>query len=494
MKFVQIRFILSVLFICLALLFSVASIDSKARADSIYGFSLADFDYDVDDQLLLEIAARVGCEKAAELVAFPTFTSTKRRVRSKAHRRPSLSKAIGTIVRSPRPYDSMLDHLLNRPVIESYCTKHPTQKKDLNAGFTGLRKLVAEAGQRLTLVIIGGYGSHLSKGKSLVPSEKMWQALLPDDDFRVLRLNCRNTYSPDQYCSEEVLAQWEEQHGQIDDSWNERYLFWGYSRGGNTALEVLSKSYELRNQTLGVVTAGSPIGGSVGVMMVDSLVQDTATRLVAQNLALEQLVAASGWSTVLNPAFKWLLGDDSTTVGRWVQMFSRDHLQLLQEGSAALLPRTRRHYLETNFKDQNLGRGDKTIPIYHLAAIMDLAKLTPWPQLTVTNQGLNFDTSRPKTDHLGELMFSPMLAFFPLSDCCVALEHAVLPKSVTPTGLSPRLAGLFAFDHTGFRFDDRDQGSSQDERRAMVDSVLSIVRRDLEARQAARLIQTRRTN
>ena len=414
MKFVQIRFILLIHIICLVLIVSLTLTSSKARADSVsrdsvsransvYGFSLADFDYDIDDQLLLEMAARLGCEKAAELVAFPTSASTRASARSKAHRQPSLSKIIGNIVRSPRPYDSMLAHLLNRPVIESYCTRHLPLEKDLNAGFTALRELVAGAGQRLTLVIIGGYGSHLSKGKSLVPSEKMWQALLPDDNFRVLRLNCFNTYSPDQYCSEEVLAQWEEQHSQIDDSWNERYLFWGYSRGGNTALEVLSQSYELRNQTLGVITAGSPIGGSVGVMMVDSLVQDTAQKLLAQNLALEELIALSGWSTVLNPAFKWLLGDDSTTVGRWVQMFSRDHLHLLQEGSTSLLPRTRRHYLETNFKNRNLARGDGTIPIYHLAAIMDLAQLNPWPQLTVTNQGLNLDTSRYRTDHLGRI-------------------------------------------------------------------------------------------
>ena len=87
-----------------------------------------------------------------------------------------------------------------------------------------------------------------------------------------------------------------------------------------------------------------------------------------------------------------------------------------------------------------------------------------------------------------------MLAFFPLSDCCVALEHAVLPKSVTPVGLSPRLAGLFAFDHTGFRFDGRDNDSSRNERRAMVDSVLSIVSRDLETLEAPQLTRTGRSN
>ena len=95
----------------------------------------------------------------------------------------------------------------------------------------------------------------------------------------------------------------------------------------------------------------------------------------------------------------------------------------------------------------------KEIPIFHVAAALDVAKLEAFPLLTIDRD--DYMIVQPGTQdlsQLGEVSSIANFSRFPISDSCVALEHSVLPRDVVPKGSKASLLGVLALDHMALGF------------------------------------------
>jgi hypothetical protein len=97
--------------------------------------------------------------------------------------------------------------------------------------------------------------------------------------------------------------------------------------------------------------------------------------------------------------------------------------------------------------------GQKELPIFHVVSTLDVARLTPIPLMTVNNDGaIELDNSSTNPTQLAELAMLTSFRNNPLSDSCVAIQHAVIPRNATPRGASPQLLAIMNLDHMSLGF------------------------------------------
>ena len=76
-----------------------------------------------------------------------------------------------------------------------------------------------------------------------------------------------------------------------------------------------------------------------------------------------------------------------------------------------------------------------------------------------------------------QLVFTSLFIDYPLSDMCVALQHAVIPPDSVPRGAKAELLALMAMDHVRLKFlDDANETPVTD----IVDALLDTLATKLE--------------
>jgi hypothetical protein len=394
---------------------------------------LLKFEYEVDKTLLMELGARVGCAKASEIVSFPSSGILRHGIRKVAF--------------SKNVYQSLQDEFFDARKTQSQCGS--PSKKEKNSGVKELRKrVVGEASDTIfTIVIHGGFGDHMVFERTLDSVMDNWFDLMDeetDQTLDVYQFSCSNSMAPSKRCAKEMLLSMKERQEKSGGK-KRKYLLWGYSSGSLTMLEALKMSPDLRNETVGLVTMGGPIGGSVAMGLVGPLVQKTATEL-AKSISMPESIAKSIPNSVLFLVQNQI--NTETFNGKLIELLNSSELAQIQAGAKELTTSERKKMLASDVAGVDFGRADgSSIPVYHFAALLDLARLNPTLTLTMKDGSAGLDQERFRYTHLATLGVARTLRDYPMSDGIVALPDAVLPKQNPPKGLSPQLLGLFKFDH-----------------------------------------------
>ena len=436
-----------------------------------FGLTLDDFRYEPDSSVLKELGARIGCDEAAKWVTLPSSGSMR--------------QAISNLKTSNTPYQTIRKEFFNESFNNSKCKEGGSPStKSITSGIKRLHEYVMSSSENtgLTIVMLGGFGSHIGGDSSLDASVDRWQSLIDAQDdgtLQVWQIECSNSFAPNDICAKEFVDTVAERERNFPAQAKNKYLLWGYSKGGLTALESLKQSRSLRNQTLAVVTNGSPIGGSMTILMLNPLIQKIASQVAGQTSQLESFASAQPWAALMTPA-GYLLDGETASV-KIAKLMQPDQLALVVRGADEMMPATRKNYLFNEFKEADFSRDSGTaIPVFHTSALADIATMRPWPRLTVKDDRLQFQMSTLNADHMAELAFAPMMKDYPLSDTCVALEHSVIPSSAAPDGLAPQFLSTMKFDHATFRYSPL-VGSHWDvPHLEIVDSILETVASKME--------------
>lgn len=401
---------------------------------------LKEFTHEVDATLLRSLAGRVGCQLAAQMVLHPTGASLK--------------KNIEAVYRSESPYDTISAGLFDSTATEKLCKSSQVSRQTDPAFAMG--RLISKLKSKnlgLTFVMVGGFGSHLTDEGALYESRRLWQSRFASESkfFRVIRHECEpNSFASDDVCSPLLVKRFKELEASRGDT-EHRYLFWGYSKGGTSLLQALSQSPELREKTLALITVGSPIGGGLPISVAKPLLEQVAQKKSAlsttDRATLNALVAFGAGSPL-----------DSQSVNmasRLSSLLEDQEFRTLQNGFESLDLERRKKFIYEKMKTWDFTRknqdpitASRQIPIFHVAATTDVARLDPIPNLTVNQNGdIVTDARSQNLMHLAEMVMLTKFRSHPLSDTCVAMEHAVIPANATPAGASVKLLALLKMDH-----------------------------------------------
>lgn len=401
---------------------------------------LKDFSHEVSATPLKSLGSRVGCRAASRFMLYPTSGSIK--------------SAINAIYQSAAPYDTVLHEMFNSGAAERACNSSSLSKKQDPAHAMG--RLIASLKAKnlgLTFVMVGGFGSHLTDEGALYESRRLWQARFGSDAkyFRVVRHECEpNSFATDDVCSPLLIKRFKDLESSRGDI-EHRYLFWGYSKGGSSLLKAFSLAPEMREKALALVTVGSPIGGGLPVSIARPILEQIAKKKAAlspaERATLNTLLTFGSGSPL---DFK-----NSALAPKLGALLEDRELETLRAGFDSLAPDKRKQFIETELRTWNFTRKNldpitnlRNLPIFHVAAAVDIAKLDPVPVLTVNSNGdIVTLPSSQNMMHLAELATLTKFRNHPLSDTCVALEHSVIPKGSTPPGAEVKLLAVLNMDH-----------------------------------------------
>ncbi len=424
------------------------------------------------DQLFFnELVARVGCKNAATALAMPKggysqFTKTLSRLEQEGLRRAG---------RADRQYswaEINQREFFDTNNIMAQCLRQPSQRGQAD----GLTDLLLRAPNGLTILSLGGFGSQNVPTGSLVGALESWRAAQPElfasGRVQFERIECSKSFLSDEsFCAQDMLSTINQIDAASPNPGRNKYLLWGYSKGGTTALEMLRQNPALRERTLAVVTIGSPVQGS---LVLDYL--SPALDRLPESGPLSNQINATIPGGIL-PLIQLFTGGVSTTVQEELQT-----IQEAREGARTLTESYRAQYLARNFTPNKFVRIDGSkIPVFQIAGLFDPKLLHPLPILTIRGgKMVQVDGSSNVKDR--KIAAAILTAGdHPISDSCVALEEALLPEAVSAAaGLDTHFLAFIRQDHLGLHFNSpRSFGSSISTDAAIVDAALSTIAKRL---------------
>lgn len=404
---------------------STNSTIGKTSAEDAGTIFLDSFNYNPAFEVIEAAAARVGCAEALRWLAYP--------------KTGNMQQFIRTLYKSNDVYAALQSDLWSAPETRKRCDALKLQKPADDAGFMHLLQHVKSRGKKLTIIALGGFGSHLIDSHFLTLSEPRWHAAAEAaglrDHINVLRFECSDSYQPDDVCAPEFHKFWTEFDAKVADSADQTYLLFGYSKGGSTLVQALSESQAMRDKTLAIMTVASPIAGAASVLLPNYL-QDQLnpdSDKTGSELVLEALKRSGGLGN---------LGETEALIRRTL------------EAAQYQLPGLRQKYLANVLAKSNYYRSDRTrMPVFHLAGTLDLSRLsTSLPVVQRdSDANLKFELDHIKRENAIQTLTSPMFADYPIFDSTVALEHAVIPTEYLPDGADAELLALVQTDHLHFR-------------------------------------------
>jgi hypothetical protein len=406
--------------------------------------TLAGFDYTVAPTYLRELGRRIGCDRAADLAAHPAkgqLPETIAALFSPANAAKPLYRRIGAA-------------LWNRDSNGAACAVGaPAAVNDPVAGLKALVEAVkAPHAKRgvdvgVTLVVVGGLGSYMNPGSILTSSVAAWkaEAAARPEELRVFTVNCP-VYDTDDVCAPKVLEATLELDRANPRAKPQRFVLWGYSQGGLTALHALAASAWLRERTDVVVTVAAPMAGAAVARFLVPFLDELMALRERDEAAFQAGLKALQTMLSVVPG-----------VGGFAPL--ADDLPAMRRVYASILPEVVQTHLERDLKPLDFRHANgQAIKFLHVAGVHDLADIPGLPLLTVTDGALGVKVGGLRVHQTVELLGMPIVREHPLADPLIALEHAVLPRALAPRGVDPRLIALVNLDHSGLGHGGNDDG------------------------------------
>jgi hypothetical protein len=419
-------------------------------------FELSGFDYTLDRRGYFAIARRVGCDRAKKILALP--------------QNGNLAAATRKLARSTQFYNDMRDTLSNNVNLQRGCTqaKAPAAEPAEHEPTSGVEAVVqAAGGAGVTIVLVGGFGQAQSAEGILAESRRLWEQKDLGGKLSVGRADCPELAGTLEECADFLVSAMKETPE------GKKLLFWAHGSGGNIVLEALSKTPELRDRTLGIVTVGAPIGGAAIATILRPTLRVAATAIAKLTGTDESLIEADPVAAIMLPV-EAAVGESRVT------KIAEAKAKALEQATRALHPNARGEYIRTQLLNRDFSRSDHSkIPVFHVAAALDFANLNPLPVLTVKDGKIVSDLDSANWGQLLAFIAVPTFANYPLSDGIVALEHAVIPKEAVPSGLDPKLIALFTLNHTTLTFSAVNQKGAMIPNVEIVDGLLDTVATNL---------------
>lgn len=407
-----------------------------------YAATLDSIQQNPDSLFLDELGARIGCDAAAKWLAAPEghvdqFTATLNNMKSEAKKRE------GRDDRARSWYSLTRKNLFNDKKIAEQCKGSLTDVKQ-----DGLSFLASKYPDGLTVVALGGFGSHTSSEGTLATSFSEWQKnnanLVAANKVNFIRIECSFSYSPDEaFCAEDMLHKLKDALKQTDPIGKHKILLWGYSKGGLSAVEMLRKSAWLRDQTVALVSVGSPFQGS---MLLDRMAP--AVDAFVASSRIPGTSETMGADTIMKLLQMWV-GGGRTDVDEIMKNFAK-----VRDGVHALTTKSRAEYLSRTLVTGAFLRSNASkIPVFQMAGIIDPSRMLALPVMKVKNGKIAPVDGSYDSLHTAQATAMISAATKPISDSCVALEDALLPlERAKMAGLDPQLLAVLRLDHLGLRF------------------------------------------
>ncbi|MEZ4743093.1 MAG: hypothetical protein R3B45_11725 [Bdellovibrionota bacterium] len=431
--------------------------------------SLTKFSYTVDSKFNEILASRIGCEKTAHLLSYPS--------------NGNLPEAIHATVESEIIYDAIVDNFFNLNMNRQPCINI---KKNSNEEDSGLKAIVdwndkRDSKRALTIVTYGDLGDFLNHNNLLDPSIQKWFEYV-DQGFNLdlWQLQCSNDFTQIERCSGEMLEEISRREDMTRTIDMRNYLFWGYGRGGNIILDSLRRSDALRKNTVGVITINSPLVGNIALDRISPQIESYG-KILAEKLGIaEEHIKKLPPQILLALSY---LNNEETTLGKFISLLSESEIEAMNQGISQLSVSSRLQYLKEVFFASNFYSNSwKDIPVYHFASILDIARLSVVEKIGQKDQKVDFVSSSLNFENFISLLFSRSFIDYPFSNAFVAIQHSVIPRQFIPTGLKTKLVGLFLLDHFASRFSKAVDADSDSLDVDIVDAILSYVVEDLESK------------
>ncbi len=438
-------------------------------SSTLYAVDLSDVTQKPDQMFFNELVARLGCEKASDVVAMPkggykNFLETLEKMKAAGLARAGRSDRLSSWTKMNKR------ELFDLTAIKQQCPANQNQRGMAD----GLTDLLALAPEGITILSFGGFGSHRVAEGAISRALATWELLKPElissGKIRLQRIECSSSYSPDEtFCAKDMLATIVRLDSQSPNPGRHKYVLWGYSKGGTTAIEMLRIDTALRERTLAVISAGSPMQGS---MVMDSLSPAIENAGVAGDLSAG---ANAARGLAILPLIQLWTNDGQATVQETLDSFP-----MFRAGAQSMTESERARYIAQNFsRGQFLRAGGSKIPVFQIAGLVDPERLKPVSVLTVRNGKLVPVEASSK--NLDKSLLAGLLTSgkHPMSDACVALEEALLPESsARGAGLDPHFLAFLRRDHLSLHF----RGSNAEPAKnavdhAIIDSALSTIAR-----------------
>jgi hypothetical protein len=440
---------------------------------TVMASSIVDVIQNPEQRFVDELVGRLGCDEASRWLAMPAAGAQAFQSTLKAMTADALARE-GREDRANAWYSLSKNRLMDTKAIAQACNRH-TPKKGLGEGLTELSALAPEG---VTIFAIGGFGSHVSSEGALTTSLRAWQeshrGLFAEDKVRFARIECSFSYSSDEtFCGEDALRQIKAFDAASPLPGKHRFLLWGYSKGGITAIEVLRRDPSVRARTLAIVTVGAPLRGA---MVMDRMAP--ALDAYVNNTSIPGTMETMGADSVLKVLNLWI-GGARADIDVIMKNFSK-----FRDGAHALTSKERDRILRAELSPGALARPNGSrIPVFQMAGLIDPRAMAALPVMTVINGKLVPKAGSYDSLHSAQLAALISSADHPLGDSCVALEQALLPVSgAIAAGLEPRFLGVARMDHISLRFH-RSNNSFNHEvpDHAFVDATLSTIASGLKS-------------
>jgi hypothetical protein len=452
---------------------------STAAEEAAREIKLKNFDYEMDKLALTALGSRVGCDNAAKYMRFP--------------RDGSLKQSISKVLTTPSVYATFLSELGDRESIKNACgdapqitdknagIKHLLNAAKVNAGCTG--DAPCEPG--LTFIMVGGLTGAYDKDGPWAESRAQWKQLAGDGEvpkktradgstdsaLRVWRLDCDKSFLPDDECVPNMMEKLKSLEATEPSAFKQQYFFVGHNKGGNSIVHALGLSKDLREKTLGVMTLGAPMAGSVVMAAVPDSVRGALLTHLGVSGSTEQSIRDVINQNPLGFLMAGLVPPDAADqLSRAADDFTR--------GVSSLSMQARKQYLYEWLPSHDFTRSSgRAIPILHVAGLVDVADLAPLPKITVRDGKITGALGPNTLNDLTQSIFLPMLRDFPLTDTMVSLEHAVIPKQAVVPGLAPSVHAILSLDQLRMRLrpQEGDPIPYLDVADALVDSAASRI-------------------
>jgi hypothetical protein len=436
-----------------------------------YGADLRAIEQNPDGMFLDELAGRLGCAEAARWVALPVTGSDTFIQTLDGMKRDAMSRS-GRSDRAKSWLSLSKKTLFNTEGIAGRCAA-PAQRRGLADGLNSLTALTPDG---VTIVALGGFGSHNGPEGTITTALQEWKSARPElfSSGRVsfARIECSFSFASDETtCARDMLTKIEAFDAASAAPGKHKYLLWGYSKGGTSALEMMRVSESLRARTLAVVNVGTPVRGSI---LLDKLVP--GLDMLVDRANVPGLPDGVGVDTITRILSFWA-GDNRASLSEVMAHFAD-----FRAGAQSLTSAGRENYLRRNLVRGSFARADGTkIPVFQMAGIVEPSRLEALPVLTV--RGGKLVPVPQSSDAVQTAQLAALIAAsaHPLSDACVALEDALLPvEAARAAGLDPRFLTILRTDHIGLRLhrlpNDIKHGFPD---AAVVDAALATVARRL---------------
>jgi hypothetical protein len=397
---------------------------------------LFDFDYVVDNTLHQELAARSGCDSANSRVVF-------------------MQKSIPQIAQDLSAAKFPYNYIVQNMLAPQPCSSLP--QKQVGSAMQDLINRLRAKNYALTVVLVGGFGSHLVERGHLYATQNEWDHKYENSGLRVKRLECMpNSYRTDDECAPYLASKVRELMAS-EGSTPHQYLFWGYSKGGTTVTQMLQESPDIRDNTLGVVTISSPFGGGIPNEQVYKYLSKILDKF--DQLTLQERLYLTG--IMMTASGTQIVAENKELIEKFKSVFGRSERLKTLAGVNSLRISIKQKFLKNVVSKWDLTRktphiltGKLETEIVHLAAISDITQLNITPSFKIDEAGhLSFDITKLNASEAAEFLATDSFARYPIADTCVALEHAVIPTQYKPKGLSNHLIGVLKSDHLALSLD-----------------------------------------